>query len=66
MRKFNSFYFESFSFDEKTLKAIFKYSFDQDYFFEEEVDFSSDLFFYRDDLDFDIINNFLFSLHLAL
>ena len=66
MRKFNSFYFESFSFDEKTLKAIFKYSFDQDYFFEEEVDFSSDLFFYRDYLDFDIVNNFLFSLHLAL
>lgn len=66
MLKFNSFYFESFLFDKKTLKAIFKYSFDQNYFFEEEVDFSSEYFFCRDNLDLEIINNFLFSIHIAL
>jgi len=66
MKEFNSFYFESFSFDKETLKARFVWSFDSDYFFEEEIDFFSDSFFIRDDLNDDIINNFLFSLHIAL
>lgn len=66
MKEFKSFYFESFSFDKETLKARFVWSFDSDYFFEEEIDFFSDSFFIRDDLNDDIINNFLFSLHIAL
>lgn len=66
MREFNSFYFESFSFDKQTLKASFEYSFDENYFFQEEIDFFSEKFLVRDILDDDIINNFLFSLHIAL
>jgi len=66
MREFKSFYFESFSFDKQTLKASFEYSFDENYFFQEEIDFFSDKFFVREDLNYDIINNFLFSIHIAL
>jgi hypothetical protein len=42
MKEFKAFYFESFRFDEKTLKAHFQYSFDKAEYFEEEIDFSCD------------------------
>jgi len=66
MEKFNTFYFEKFEFDETSLKAKFFYSFDKKEFFEEEIDFSSDLFKTRENLDKKIIDNILFSIHLAL
>lgn len=66
MREFKSFYFEKFSFDKETLKASFEYSFDENYFFFEEIDFFSDNFSIIKNLDENIINNFLFSLHIAL
>ena len=66
MRKFTEFYFEKFTFDEQSLIAKFYYSFDEEYFFEEEVDFSSWNFWIREKLDLSIINTFLFSIHIAL
>lgn len=66
MREFKSFYFEKFSFDTEKLIARFEYSFDENYFFVEEIDFFNDKFFLKNDLDVDIINNFLFSIHIAL
>ncbi|MDD3144941.1 MAG: hypothetical protein PHV23_02410 [Candidatus Gracilibacteria bacterium] len=66
MREFKSFYFEKFSFDKETLKASFEYSFDENYFFFEEIDFSCENFSQINKLDDVIINNFLFSLHIAL
>lgn len=66
MREFKSFYFEKFSFNKETLKASFEYSFDENYFFFEEIDFSCENFSQINKLDDAIINNFLFSLHIAL
>jgi hypothetical protein len=66
MQEFKSFYFENFSFDYQTLIANFSYSFDEIYFFDEEIDFSCHSFFSRKNLDEDIVNNFLFSIHIAL
>ena len=66
MREFKSFYFEKFSFDKETLKASFEYSFDENYFFFEEIDFSCENFSQINKLDDSIINNFLFSIHIAL
>ena len=80
MKKFAKFIFESYSFDDKSLKASFYYtlkghqgSFDWDEIFEEIIDFSSDKFdipknsnFHKEGgLDI-ILNNFLFNLHIAL
>lgn len=65
MKKFKIFYFEKFSFDKNLLLAKFQYSFDNEYFFEEEIDFSSSDFVLREDLDDEIINNFLFNIHIA-
>ncbi|MDD2907482.1 MAG: hypothetical protein PHH98_02470 [Candidatus Gracilibacteria bacterium] len=66
MREFKSFYFEKFSFDKQNLLAKFEYSFDESYFFTEEINFSSVDFFVRKNLNEHIINNFLFSLHIAI
>jgi nitrate reductase gamma subunit len=63
VKEFNTFYFESFSFDTKTLQATFCYSFDEEEFFEEEIDFnngSSHL------LDENAMSTFLFQIHIAL
>ena len=65
MQKFDIFYFESFSFDKYSLKSKFIYSFDHKNYFEEEIDFSSKDFFIRDDIDFGIIKNILFHIHIA-
>lgn len=66
MQKFERFYFEKYEFDNKTLKAKFYYNFDQKVCFVEEIDFSSDFLSLRSDFDINILNNFLFSLSLAL
>jgi len=66
MKEFKSFYFEKFSFDKLNLIARFEYSFDEFYFFTEEINFSSVDFFVREKLNDNIINNFLFSLHIAI
>ena len=74
MKKFSKFTFESFSFDEKYLKASFYYSFDNWIeIFEEIIDFKSDFFnlpknyswLMKED-GLIILNNFLFNLHIAL
>ncbi len=65
MKKFKQFYFEKFSFDEKTLKAYFLYSFDNDEYFEEIVDFNNNLEL-NQKLNKNIIDNFLFNIHIAL
>jgi len=65
MEKFNTFYFEKFEFDNISLKARFFYSFDKKQNFVEEIDFSSD-FKVRKKLEKNIIDNILFSIHLAL
>lgn len=67
LKKFSKFYFEKFSFDKKTLKASFFYSFDKLEFFEEIIDFS----FWNNEiwvnLNYDeLINNYLFNLHISL
>lgn len=66
MKNFSTFYFEWFSFDKKTLKANFKYSFDKQEYFEEELDFFSEFFSVRKDLDDEKIDNLLFHIHIAL
>ncbi len=66
MKNFSTFYFKNFEFDISNLQAIFHYSFDNEVFFEEIIDFKNDLFFVRDDLDLEILNNILFHLHIAL
>jgi hypothetical protein len=65
MKKFKKFYFEKYNFDEKTLKASFLYSFDKKEFFEEILDFKNDLELNKN-LELNIINNFLFNLHIVL
>ena len=66
MKEFNTFCFETFTFDTSSLKACFYYSFDNEEFFEEEVDFNTsniDLQWNKDDSEREI---FLFQIHLAL
>lgn len=66
MKSFSKFYFKSFEFDKYNMQAKFHYSFDNDVFFEEIIDFHSDIFKYRQNIDFEILNNILFHLHIAL
>ena len=69
MREFSKFIFESYSFNEVSLKASFFYSFDDwTEFFEEIIDFRSDTFSLdKNQLNNKVIlNNFLFNLHIAL
>ncbi len=66
MKKFKNFYFKSFDFDKKSLLASFHYSFDNEVFFEEKIDFNSDDFNLRKDINYDILDNMLFHLHIAL
>jgi hypothetical protein len=44
MKEFSKFYFKSFEFNNKELIAKFHYSFDNEIFFEEIIDFNSELF----------------------
>ena len=66
MKRFSKFYFKSFEFDKLSFKAKFNYSFDDEIFFEEIIDFRSELFLVRDDLDLEVLNNILFHIHIAL
>ncbi len=66
MQKLDKFYISWFDFDKKTLKARFFYRFDDEEKFTEEIDFSSDFLTIKNDFDENILNNFLFSLSLAL
>jgi len=65
MEKFKKFYFEKYSFDEKNLKASFLFSFDKKEYFEEIIDFKNDLEL-NNNFDLNILDNFLFNLHIAL
>jgi hypothetical protein len=51
MKAFSKFYFKSFTFNETTKIAIFNYSFDNDIFFSEEINFSAAFYTVRDDFD---------------
>ncbi len=66
MKIFSKFYFKSFEFNQITKIAKFYYCFDNDVFFVEEIDFNSEWFSVRDNINIDIINNILFHLHIAL
>ncbi len=66
MKQYNNFYFEDFSFDTQTLLATFRYSFDEELFFEEKICFFDESFYIRKDLKLEIINNILFHIHIAL
>ena len=66
MNKFNTFYFEKFDFDSTSLKAKFFYSFDKKERFEEIIDFKNEFFQIEKKLNKKIINNILFSIHIAL
>ncbi len=66
MNKFEKFYFEKFEFNTTSLIAKFFYSFDKKEFFVEEIDFWNKDFVSRERLDFDVLNNILFSIHIAL
>ena len=66
MKKYNKFYFKSFEFNKTNLIAKFHYSFDDDIFFEEIINFKSDDFNIRNIIDVKIIENILFHLHIAL
>jgi len=69
MKQFKKFIFESYSFDEVSLKASFFYSFDNwNEIFEEIIDFKSgvvneNLHSLQNKI---VLNNFLFNLHIAL
>ena len=66
MKQFNNFYFESTSFDSKTLTASFSYSFDEEIFFTEKINFWDNNFQTIKRINKRIINNLLFHLQLAL
>lgn len=66
IKKFNKFYFKSFDFDLCKKEAKFHYSFDNEVFFEELIDFSDNKFNLRKNIDTYIINNILFHIHIAL
>jgi len=66
LKTYNIFYFENYSFDKNTLLATFNYSFDSELFFSESISFLDKNFSLRTNLDFEIINNVLFHIHLAL
>lgn len=65
LEAFESFYFEDFEFDYNTLQAKLRYSFDEKKYFEEIISFNDDNFIKRENIDENIINNILFSIHIA-
>jgi hypothetical protein len=66
MQNFSKFYFNKFEFDKTSLQARFYYSFDQEVFFKEIIDFSSENFNFRNNIDYEVVNNMLFQIHIAL
>lgn len=63
--KYKNFNIETPLFDYDNLKARFLYNFDQQIFFEEEIDYSSFDFLKKSNLDKDIIKNILFHISIA-
>jgi hypothetical protein len=66
MKKFSIFYFNNFEFDKTSLEAKFHYSFDNDVFFEEVINFNSKNFSLINNIDYCILDNILFNIHIAL
>lgn len=66
MKTFQSFYFTGYTFDPKTLKASFFYSFDHEINFTETIDFACTEFKCITTIDSDVMNTLLFHLSLAL
>ena len=66
MQTFQKFYFKWYDFDTETLVANFHYSFDDIEHFTETIDFASEEFFVRDDIDDDIMDDMLFHTSIAL
>ena len=64
--EWKKFYFENYIFDLKNLEAKFFYSFDKEILFEEVLSFDDPNFDVRDDLDFEVLDNLLFHLHIVL
>lgn len=66
MKKYINFNFEKYFFDINKNIWYFYYNFDEEIFFEEVIDFSDNWFKIRQNLDEKIIDNMMFSIHLAL
>ncbi len=66
MQTFQKFYFKWYDFDTENLIANFHYSFDDVEHFSEQIDFSSDDFLVRDDIDSDMMDDMLFHTSIAL
>ncbi|USN59034.1 MAG: hypothetical protein H6767_02925 [Candidatus Peribacteria bacterium] len=66
MKTFSRFFFESYHFDTQSLQATFCYSFDENQFFEEVVQFRDEHFSVRMDLDMEVIDAMMFQISLAL
>ncbi len=66
MKTFHDFYIEDFSFDIRTGKASFEYSFDKELHFSEEVFFYDEQFKTRETIDIETIKSFVFPISIAL
>ena len=66
MKTFETFYFSSYSFDPRSLKASFSYSFDHEVNFTETIDFACPEFTPTSTIDPEIMNTLLFHLSLAV
>lgn len=66
MKKFDTFKIKSYAFDDKTLKAVFRFSFDDECFFSEEIDFSCPWFIIKKDIDSEVLDWLLFHSCIAL
>ena len=66
MKTFQNFYFTWYTFDPKTLKATFSYSFDHEVYFTEIIDFASSELKAISTIDTEVMNTLLFHLSLAL
>ncbi|MFA7298410.1 MAG: hypothetical protein WC010_02070 [Candidatus Absconditabacterales bacterium] len=66
MKPFQTFYFTGYTFDAKTLKASFSYSFDHETDFTETIDFACPEFKVISPIDPEIIHTLLFHLSLAI
>lgn len=66
MKAFQTFSFDGYAFDPKTLKASFFYSFDNEVKFTEVIDFTSPGFSPINTIDPKIMDTLLFHLSLAI
>ena len=66
MQTFQKFYFKWYDFDSENLLANFHYSFDDIEHFTETIDFASEDFLVRDEIDDDIMDDMLFHASIAL